>query len=123
MAFVPYKERVEYQLNDVPPTIMRRLRREAERRQVSVPNLVGTILSERCGSPFTPSRRTNVTGDRPYLYLRLPAELMDCVKQEARETRVTLRSVMLFALADHFGLKRPEPTLVTGGWPGRRKEQ
>jgi hypothetical protein len=58
------------------------------------------------------------------LSVRVPAEVMDCLREEADDQRITIRSVILNALADEFKLKRPPATFVApGSRPGRRKEK
>ena len=122
--FVPYSRRETYQLHDIPPAVLRNIGRRAERRNTSHADVVAQELAAWCGIPFVPStrrRRRPIAGTS--LSVRVPVEVMGCVRREADAHNVTFRSVILWALADAFGLKRPRSTHVEpGSRPGRRKE-
>lgn len=122
---MPYVERQGYLLNDVPAPHMRHIAKRARSRNTSLTNVAGQLLAERYSLVFEESTRRNkngATGDT--LALRLPVEVMEAVRAEADERSVTIRTVMLDALSDSFGLKRPKPTHVDPARrPGRPKER
>lgn len=126
--FVPYSRRETYQLHNIPPAHLRNIRRRSIRRNTSYANIVAQVLSDRCGIPFAPSQRKmqalRDTTMPASLSVRVPAEVMQCIREEAERESVTFRSVILNALSDAFGLKRPPVTHVEpGSRPGRRKEK
>lgn len=124
--FVPYSRRETYQLHNIPAPHQRNIQRRAVKRNTSFANVVAQVMSDWCDTPFTPSQRMHRARmwNGSSLTVRLPVEVMDCIRRTAEEERCTIRSVMLNALSDAFGLKRPPVTHVEpGSRPGRRKEK
>ena len=122
--FVPYKQRDTYQLHGIPPVLQRNIQRRATKQNTSFANIVGQALSDRCRIQFTPSQRKHrhlwQRGDS--LVIRVPAEVMECIRDEARDRQITIRSVILNSLSESFGLKPPPVThVVPGREPGRKK--
>lgn len=115
--FVRYKEREGYLLNNVPADHMARLTFLAQNRNTSLTNVAGLALADRYGLPFEPSTRRNVTSSSNRVLFKLPPEVMVSVRHEAALRKVTIRTVMLDALSDAFGLQRPAPTHID---PARR---
>ncbi len=125
-GFVPYQQRVGYLLNNVPETIMRRLHRTAAKEKTSMTNIVGEILSERYRVDFIPSARPQLLSSSPTrnLSLRLPALMMQAARREADDRAVTIRTVLLDALAEALRLKPPPPTSVDPAKrPGRPRTE
>jgi hypothetical protein len=125
--FVPYSRRETYQLHNIPVPHMRNIARRSVKRRTSYANVVAQVLAEWCGIPFASSQRRR-PGDSGWhktsISVRVPVEVMDCLRATANEERCTIRSVMLNVLSDAFGLKRPPVTHVEpGSRPGRRKEK
>ncbi len=124
--FVPYSRRETYQLHNIPPAVLRNIHRRCHQRHISYADVVAKVLTERCQIPFVPSQRRKVRLGtyNTSLSVRVPVEVMQCVREEAERDRITMRSVILNALSDAFGLKRPPTTHVEpGSRPGRRKGQ
>jgi hypothetical protein len=125
--FVPYSRRETYQLHNIPPAVLRNIGRRSIKRRTSYANVVAQILAARCQIPFASSQRHRPGGaswNNHSLSVRVPVEVMDCVRAEAEAERITIRSVILNALADEFKLKRPPATFVApGSRPGRRREK
>lgn len=125
--FVPYTQRETYQLHRIPAAHMRNIGRRAVKRRTSYADVVTKVLCDRCDVPFIPSQRIRPLGTGWYtnsLSVRVPPEVMQCVRDEAEREQITIRSVILNALSDAFGLKRPPATHVEpGSRPGRRKEK
>lgn len=125
--FVPYTQRETYQLHRVPKPHMRNIERRSVRRLTSRADVVTKILCERCDVPFSPSRRARIRINSAIpssLSVRVPANVMQCIRDEAEREQITIRSVILNALSDAFKLKRPPATHVEpGSRPGRRKEK
>lgn len=120
--FVRYKNREGYLLNNVPPAHMARLTFLAQNRNTSLTNVAGLALAGRYGLPFEPSTRRNVTSSSNRVLFKLPPEVMVSVRHEAALRKVTIRTVMLDALSDAFGLKRPAPKHIDPARrPGRPK--
>lgn len=127
--FVPYSRRETYQLHNIPAAHMRNIGRRSAKRQTSWADVVARVLTEGCGYPFVPSQRRRY-GITPHqmmtssLSVRVPVEVMECIRGEADREQITIRSVILNMLSDAFGLKRPPVTHVDpGSRPGRRKEK
>jgi hypothetical protein len=126
--FVPYTHREGYQLNDVPANLRKRLNRLARKHNTSVANVIGEIFSKQYDVPFSPSHRQTPPAPNTYwskagpVSFRLPREVMDRIRDQALRENVTLKTVMLTAMYDSFGLKRPASTHLPGKRPGRRKE-
>jgi hypothetical protein len=124
--FVPYSRRETYQLHNIPPAHLRNIHRRGATRSISYADVVAKVLTERCQIPFVPSQRRRLQEGswNTSLSVRVPVEVMQCVREEAERDRITMRSVILNALSDAFGLKRPPTTHVEpGSRPGRRKGQ
>jgi hypothetical protein len=124
--FVPYSRRETYQLHNIPPAVLRNIGRRSVKRRTSYANVVAKILADRCQIPFVDSqrRRYGQSWTNSSLSVRVPSEVMDCLRDEAEAERITIRSVILNALADEFKLRRPPVTHVEpGSRPGRRKGQ
>lgn len=120
--FVRYKEREGYLLNNVPSDHMARLTFLAQNRNTSLTNVAGLALADRYGLSFEPSTRRNVTSSSNRVLFKLPPEVMVSVRHEAALRKVTIRTVMLDALSDAFGLQRPAPTHIDPARrPGRPK--
>ena len=123
MGFVPYTHRHGYIVSNMPAPHMRRLAKQAERQNTSAANIVGRILADRYGLRFEPStRKQRRPLTEPSLSVRLPDELWNAVEAEAVGRGITMRSVILDALSERFGLKAPEPTIVYGRRPGRPRK-
>jgi len=128
VSFIPYGKREGYLLNSIPKPIRRRLSKEAEKRNTSLANVVSEVLAGRYGIEIELSSRTFGQGRESFdgggssLGLRLPPAVLQAVRAEADARGVAMRSVMLIALSDHFGLKAPESTKVDPARrPGRPK--
>lgn len=120
--FVPYEEREGYLLNNVPTAHMRRLTKLARKRDTSLTNVAGQILADRYGLDFEQSTRRNISTESDRVLFRLPPSVMTSVRHEAALREVTIRTVMLDALSESFGLKRPAPTHIDPAKrPGRPK--
>jgi len=123
--FVPYSGRDTYQLHGIPQAHRRNIERRAVKQNTSFANIVSQALADQCGITYAPSVRKH----RPLTWLRsdslvirVPPEVMDCVRAHARHEQITLRSAMLNLLSDAFMLKRPVATHVEPGRePGRKK--
>jgi hypothetical protein len=131
MSFIPYGRREGYLLNAIPKPLRRRLSKEAEKRNTSLANVVSEVLAGRYGIEIELSSRVfgqgvqgreSFDGGGSSLGLRLPPTVLQAVRAEADGRRVAMRSVMLIALSDHFGLEPPESTKVDPKRrPGRPK--
>ncbi len=124
--YVPYSQRETYHLHNIPPAHLRNIHRRSSSRSMSYADVVAKVLTERCNLPFVPSQRRGLRpgSSNTSLVVRVPAEVMRCVRDEAERDRITMRSVILNALSDAFGLKRPPTTHVEpGSRPGPRKGQ
>lgn len=120
---MPYTHRHGYIVSNMPAPHMRRLAKQAERQNTSAANIVGSILAARYGLQFEPSTRKHRQPlNTTVLSVRLPGELWAAVEAEAVGRGITMRSVILDALSDKFGLKAPEPTIVYGRRPGRPRK-
>lgn len=125
--FVPYTQRETYQLHNIPAAHMRNIRKRVNRQGASYADVVANVLAAQCGVPWARSGRRRLLDDLPWttsLSVRVPVEVMNCIREVADREQITIRSAMLNALSDAFKLKRPPATHVDpGSRPGRRKEK
>lgn len=123
--FVPYTQRETYQLHNIPKAHLRNIGRRAVKKNMSYADVAAQAMAYQCGIPFVPSqrRRPQVGRESTSLSVRVPVDVMECIRLAADEERITIRSVMLNMLSDEFGLKRPSVTHVSGKRPGRKKEK
>lgn len=125
--FVPYTQRETYQLHNIPAPHRRNIGKRSVKRRTSYADVVTKVLCDRCDVPFVPSQRRRPGVNEwssASLSVRVPVDVMQCVRDEADREQITIRSVILNALSDAFGLKRPPSTHVNpGSRPGRRKEK
>ena len=124
--FVPYTGRDTYHLHRIPRAHRRNIERRAAKANTSFANVVAKALADQCGIPYVPSQRQHqpVWMRTDSLVVRVPREVMDCIRDTAWREQITLRSAILNSLSDAFRLKRPPATHVEPGrQPGRRKEK
>lgn len=93
-------------VRNVKPHIRRAVVNEAAAYQLTISDVVGSVLAARYDLPYV-SARTKPLGAEPtgsQFMLRLPVPLTDAIVREARDEGLTESSVVQLALAEHYGL-------------------
>jgi hypothetical protein len=120
-AVQPPEQVDDYQLLNIPADLLEEIWADSRARGMSLNNIVCQIMSARYDLPWAPSERIPRDASSDYIYLRLPSAVMDQVRIEAWGRLVTMRSVFLTALAEHYDLEPPKGTRATGSGRPRRK--
>jgi hypothetical protein len=103
-------DRAQVNVRDIPRTVIAAVRRDAKKRNLSVNNVVGEILAQRFGQTWDSSGYGFTdSGEADQWVLRLPIELRDAIKAEARDG-ATMTGVILVAVSEHYKLKVSPPT-------------
>jgi hypothetical protein len=111
----------DYHLLNVPPELLEEIWADSRARSMSLNNIVCQIMSARYDLPWASSDRIPRDATKDYIYLRLPTAVMDQVRIEAWGKLVTMRSVFLTALSEHYELQSPKATKATGSGRPRAK--
>jgi hypothetical protein len=101
-AFVPLEERDEYLLKNVPLALLKAIRRDSRERSTSLTNITGEIMAERYELAWEPSTRGHRASLSEDLFCRLPPAVMNAAISESKKREVTIRTVFLDALAEHY---------------------
>jgi hypothetical protein len=110
--------RTAIDIRNVREDIRSHVNADAEKRGVSVNDVVGEILASRYGIPFVPTGYPYQGGsDSDHWNLRLSTVIRDAVRAHAEAVGGTSTGCILFALADHYGLDPISPKRRSG-WPG-----
>jgi hypothetical protein len=120
-AVQPPEQVDDYQLLNVPPELLEEIWADSRARSMSLNNIVCEIMSHRYDLPWTSSDRIPRDAAKDYIYLRLPSAVMDQVRIEAWGRLVTMRSVFLTALSEHYNQTPPKGTRATGSGRPRVK--
>lgn len=100
--------RTEYELKNVknvPLELKEAIYAEAQEREITMNDIVGTLLSEYWNEPYELSgeRNTKVaSGDQ--LLVWLPPSMLARVWATAKQRSITESAVIIDILADHYGL-------------------
>lgn len=98
-------ELADVNLQDVPPRIRAKVRREAKSMDVSVSYLVAKITAESLNLDMEPPRgRYAGGGTGPTMVVSLPVPLRHVLRMEAAERGATIRGIVLNAVAQRYAL-------------------
>ena len=111
----------------MPPTLKRRLAREASRGGGSMNDVALAILGDHFGVGVPQSgRRGNVPGAGGVVLLRMPSELKALIKREAARLATTTNDLIVRTLADRLGVRagidRKEVMATTAKHNGRARK-
>lgn len=98
-------------VHDIPERLLRRVTRDAKRRDVSINEAVASAVAAAYQFPREPSgsRFRGPTTTRTTILLTLPDELHRTVKVKAATEGATMRGLILAALAGRYGMKVETP--------------
>jgi hypothetical protein len=103
--------RVGIDVRKVPEAIRERVEAEAAAAGISRNEVVVRVLSARYGVPYEATRYpyTEGDGDSDHWLLRVPRMLREVIRAHAESVNGTQPGVVLYALADHYGLPAQSP--------------
>src|SRR5919109_5591012 len=99
----------------MPPPLKRALAREVVRRRGTMNDVAVSILAERFGVRFEPSGRRGAStpGASGAVLLRVPAELKEALRAEARSSASTTNTLVVDTLTEE--LRERGPMAQTNG--------
>jgi hypothetical protein len=114
----------ELTVQDLPAVVLRKIVSDAKKRGISLNDTVVGILADTYGIEREPTS-TRFTGApiRTSILLTMPEALHRAIKMDAAGQKgVTMRGLIIAALANHYGVKEPSnkrrargTTTATGG--------
>lgn len=100
-------------LSNIPPRLKGKIARRADKDNSNMNDVLGAILADSYGLPFTPTGSRRVKpGASARVLLELPDDLKAAIKAQAQDEDDTLRNVAMRIICSAFGVKF-EPT---GRW-------
>ena len=110
-----------YHLLNIPPDLLDAIRADSLRNDRSLNDIVNEVMAARYGFSWVSSERHNRPSSRDFIFCRLPATVLEAVRAESWVKQVTMRSIFLAALSEHYDHQPPKAARTTGSGRPRAK--
>ena len=98
-------------VHTIPDNVRAAVERDAAEREVSLTYVVGQIIADALGMPYTGAKGypfRGSTGAAKWVF-QLPADLKDALQARARANGHAMARLIVAMAADHYGLPIPSP--------------